>query len=103
MLLAAPRDQRVKMNDVVMLTRIKIENEVASCEDESSEGEHWRTTGMATISDFERWRMVMTIHGGDHPWWCQDEIMRVVQWAVSTEWKNSGASWQWRWRRNIKR
>ena len=37
---------------------------MASCEDESGEGEHWRTTGMVAMSDFERWRMVMTIHGG---------------------------------------
>ena len=54
----------MKMNDFVMLTRIKIENEVASCEDESGEGEHWCTTGMTTMIDFDRWRMVMTIHGG---------------------------------------
>ena len=37
---------------------------MASCEDESGEREHWRTTSMAAMSDFERWRMVMTIHGG---------------------------------------
>ena len=37
---------------------------MASCEDESGEGERWCTTGMAAISDSEQWRTMMTIHGG---------------------------------------
>ena len=37
---------------------------MASCEDESGEGERWCTIGMTTMSDPERWRTVMTIHGG---------------------------------------
>ena len=37
---------------------------MASCEDESGEGERWCTIGMAAMSESERCRTVMTIHGG---------------------------------------
>ena len=61
MLWVATRGYKVKMNDFVMLTRIKIgkgSGELWRC----GEWEHWCITGMETMSDFERWRMLMTIH-----------------------------------------
>ena len=98
MLWAAAHGHRVKMSDFVMLIRTKIGKRSG----ELWRQEWWRRTLVHNRYGSDKWLWTME-DGDDHPWWCWDEVIRVVQWAVLTEWRNNGASWQWRWRRNIER